>query len=206
MAKKILCLENLPYKANIKIGSHHYADIFSETCDVFWLSLPFHLLQLLKDRKSDRVKNWHFNRPVSYHDRLQAFTPIVALPYRNNVVLKSDVYLKNYCRFFPFLKSFLRKGGFDQPDLAWFTDPRHISILKYVKPKKIVYRCVDNLEYFDDIPKSLIASEERLIKLSDVVFYTSHDLKKKFEGLNANSYYLPNGCDYEYFSSPEIAD
>jgi len=199
--KKILMLENLPFDANIKIGSHHYAEHFSKDYQVLWISLPFHIMQYIKDRKSDRIRNWHFNRAKQINKNLFSITPFTFLPYRNNSFLKSDWYLENYYKFMPFLLSNIKKLGFDDVDIIWFTDPRHIGLLNKIKSKKIFYRCVDNLEHFDDIPKNLLNYEKELIKKSNSVFFTSHDLMMKFDTLNENVYYLGNGCDYENFNN-----
>jgi hypothetical protein len=201
--KKIICLENLPYKSHITVGSHHYAWLFSKDYDVLWISMPWYLLQLLKDRKSDRFKNWNFNRPAKIGNGFYSITPFIFLPYRNNFMLKNVWYLKNLYRFMPGLLSNIKKLGFENPDILWFTDPRHISILNYIKPDKIFYRCVDDLEHFKDIPIGLLEYERHLIKISDSVFLTSLHLMEKFDGLNKNSYYLPNGCDFDRFFKME---
>jgi len=204
--KKIICLENLPYHANIKIGSHHYADNFSKNNDVLWVSLPWHFLQFLKDRKTDRIRNWNYNKPVQINQNLHAITPFVPLPYRNNLFLRSDFYLKHYYQFMLFLPSLIKSLGFLEPDILWFTDPRHISILEFVKPKKIFYRCVDNLEHFDDVPPGLIKYEEELVKMSDEVFFTSNDLLNKFKYARDDLHYLPNGCQYDFFKKIKFCE
>jgi len=102
----------------------------------------------------------------------------------------------------PFLLYHIRKLEFHEPDILWFTDPRHISILKYIKPRYIFYRCVDDLEQFDDVPQSLIRKERKLVEMSNGVFLTSKELLNKFKGLNKNIYYLPNGCDFSFFNNP----
>ncbi len=200
MAKKIICLENLPYNANIRIGSHHYARIFSESYDVLWISLPWHILQLLKDFKSDRIRNWNFNRPVRITQTLTAITPFICLPYRNNLLLRNDFYIEHYYRFMPFLLHNIRRAGFTNPDIFWFTDPRHISILNYLEAKRIFYRCVDDLENFTDIPRSIVKYEYKLIEKSQAAFFTSLKLMEKFENTNDTRIYLPNGCDFEFFN------
>ncbi len=199
--KKIICLENLPYNANIRIGSHHYAKIFSEKYDVLWISLPWHILQLLKDFKSDRIRNWNFNRPIKITETLKAITPFIFLPYRNNVLLKSDFYIEHYYRFMPLLLHNIRQLGFANPDIFWFTDPRHISIFNYIQARQIFYRCVDDLENFADIPNSIVKYETEIIKKSQAVFFTSLKLMDKFKGLNKNQVYLPNGCDFNFFNN-----
>ena len=66
--------------------------------------------------------------------------------------------------FIPGIKQIIREEGFLNPDIAWFTDPRHLSILNVITPKKIIYRCVDNLEHFSDVPPNLLIPEKKLIQ------------------------------------------
>jgi len=200
---RIIALENLPYNSHIRVGSHHYAQLFSKQNKVLWISLPFHFMQLLRDKNSDRVKNWCFNRPQKISKTLTALTPFAIFPYRNNCLLRSKYYLMNYYKFMPGLLSNVKKTGFGDPDILWFSDPRHLSILKHIKPKKMFYRCVDNLEHFDDIPAGLIEEERSLIRTCDAVFFTAQDLMDKFSGLNRRAYHLPNGCDFKLFNKPD---
>jgi glycosyltransferase involved in cell wall biosynthesis len=103
----------------------------------------------------------------------------------------------------PFLFSFLKITGFLNPDIVWITDPRHFSVLRQVRYKKLFYRCVDDLEAFSDIPEGLVHYEQEVVKIANACFFTSNELLNKFRGLNPASFYLPNGCDYEFFQGEE---
>ncbi len=200
MRKKIICLENLPYWSHVKVGSHHYAKLFSEQHDVLWISLPWHLPQLMRYPDNDRYSNWNNGKPVTINHNLRVLVPFTFLPYRNNLFFNSDFILKNYYSFMlPRIKKILRDLNFEDVELLWFSDPRHISILKYVKYNKLAYRCVDDLEHFAEIPKKLAKTEKILIRRCDAVFYTSVELLERYSPLNMNSYYLPNGVDYDFF-------
>lgn len=201
---KLLTLENLPYRAQIRVGSHHYAEMFSGEHKVLWLSLPFHPMQLLMLNNRDRYRAWNFNRPEIINSNLTSLTPLALFPYRNNFLLNSKKYLKNYYSFMPGIFRNIKRAGFSKSDFFWFTDPRHIAILRHYEPKKIFYRCVDNLEHFQDIPISILDQERELIRNCDAVFFTSRDLIEKFSGLNKRTFYLPNGCDFDFFHSPTM--
>ena len=202
---KILFLENLPYQSHITVGSHDYARLFAKEHQVLWISLPWHVAQIIRDRKSDRIRNWNWNR-ISYDKRgVNYITPFTFFPYRNNLVLRNKYFCQHQYSFIPGIRRILRELDFSKPDLAWFSDPRHISILSLVQPQKIAYRCVDNLEEFSDVPHSLLAVERDLIQKSDAVFFTALLLKEKFSGLNQNSFHLPNGCDFDLFSNQNVS-
>jgi len=202
--KKIIMLENLPFNSYVRVGSHHYADLFSREFKLLWISLPFHIFQLLKFGSKDRVKSWNFNRPIKIREHFYAFTPFILFPYRKKSLFTSKWYINNMYYFIPGIKKIIKHLGFKDADILWFTDPRHVSILKYLKPKKIYYRCVDNLKEFPDVPKSLIDIEKELIKMADAVFFTSLKLLNEFKYLNKRSIYLPNGCSIELLKSNKI--
>lgn len=200
---KILFLENLPYQSHITVGSHHYARLFAKEHQILWLSLPWHVAQVIRDRKSDRIRNWNWNRVSRDEKGVNYFTPFTFLPYRNNPILRNEWICRHQYSFIPGIRTILRRMDFIRPDLVWFSDPRHISILSLIRPKKITYRCVDNLEEFPDVPQSLLTIEKELIRKSNAVFFTASLLKEKFSGLNPNSFHLPNGCDFNFFSNPD---
>ena len=201
---KILFLENLPYQSHITVGSHHYARLFAKEHQVLWISLPWHVAQIIRDRKSDRIRNWNWNR-VSHDGRgVNYITPFTFIPYRDNPGLRNKWFCWHQYAFIPGIRKILRKMDFTKPDLVWFSDPRHISILSLIQQQRIAYRCVDNLEEFSDVPRSLLAIERDLIRKCDVVFFTALPLKEKFSGLNSNSFHLPNGCDFDLFSNQDV--
>jgi len=199
---KILFLENQVYNSDITVGSHHYARLFSnDGHDVFWVSLPWHVPQFLKNPKIDRVRQWRFGKPRISKEGIISISPFVLLPYRDNVFLRSKWYLRRYVNFQFGVLRILKVSGFKKVDLVWVTDPRHFSLLKYINYQKCAYRCVDNLEHFKDVPGSLLGIENELVKRVDALFYTSPLLGRKFGYLTSKSVYLPNGAEYSRFSN-----
>jgi glycosyltransferase involved in cell wall biosynthesis len=200
--QKLLMLENLPLRnSSIRIGSHHYAYYFSRHYDVLWISLPWHLLQVLQGNYI-YYRGWNFNRPF-FDGQLTSITPFAPLPYRNNFILKTNWYLENYHVFMPGLLHNIKRLGFDKPDIVWVTEPRHYSLMEFMSPKKLFYRCVDDFGEFQDVPNTLVEYEKKLMACAEAVFFTSKELQKKFGGLN-HSIYLPNGCDYDFFAKESV--
>lgn len=200
MRRKVLFLENQVFNSDITVGSHHYARSFAnDGYDVLWVSLPWHIPQFLKNPKIDRVRKWRLGKPRISKEGIVSISPFVLLPYRDNFLLCSSWFLRRYINFqFGVLRN-LRVNGFTEVDIVWITDPRHFSMLKYINYKKCVYRCVDNLEHFKDVPRSLLSVENELVKRVDALFYTSPLLGRKFEHLTKRSVYLPNGAEFSRF-------
>ena len=202
MRKKVLCLENMPYQSPIRVGSHHYADHFSRTCDVLWISLPWHLLQQIKNADNNRYAYYNHGRPSVMHGQLKALTPFTMVPYRRGFPFGAGFIVDHYCSFMiPRIRRILKETGFDKVDLVWMSDPRHVSLLSQVRYHKLAYRCVDNLEHFPDVPSSLLRREIDLVRRCDRVFCTSTSLVEKLRRHNPRCSYLPNGADYDFFSA-----
>jgi len=202
MRKKVICLENMPFEAPVRVGSHHYARLFSERFDVLWISLPWHLGQLLRRADNPRYKQYNAGRPKSCAPHLRALTPFTLLPYRKGWPFCLDAIVENYHGLtVPRVDRLLGRYGFDDVELLWFSEPRHISILKCVRARRVAYRCVDNLEHFADVPAGLRRHEIDLIRRADAVFYTSRQLLDKNRSVAANGSYLPNGVDFEFFAA-----
>ena len=202
MRKKVICLENMPYQSPIRVGSHHYAEHFSREYDVLWISLPWHIPQLIKNADNARYRHFNGGRPVAINDHLKALVPFTLIPYRRGFGFGSGFIVDHYYTFMmPRINGLLKRYGFKDVELLWFSDPRHLSILRHLRTRKLAYRCVDNLEHFADVPKSLAPKEADLIQRSDAVFFTSRQLLEKNRHLNSNVEYLPNGADYEFFAS-----
>jgi glycosyltransferase involved in cell wall biosynthesis len=193
----------MPYQSPIRVGSHHYAEHFSRHYDVLWISLPWHVFQILKGADNDRYTHYNGGRPVEINDHLKALVPFTFVPYRRGFPFGLGFNVDHYYAFMlPRIRPLLREHGFEDVELVWISDPRHISILKRLHYRKLAYRCVDNLEHFADVPRGLLEREIALIRRCDAVFCTSKELLRKFDGLNPRCRYLPNGVDYEFFASP----
>jgi len=203
---RIICLENMPYRWPIRVGSHHYADRFAERYEVLWISLPWHLPQVLKGR-NPRHRQFNGGRPVRQGRRLWSLTPFTFLPYRRSPGLGAGWIVDRYYDFLlPRMGPLLARLGFDDVELLWFSDPRHISILRHVRARKLAYRCVDDLEHFADVPASLLERERRLIGASDAAFFTSPVLMDKFSADASKAVLLPNGVDFDFFDRPTSAE
>ncbi len=65
----------------------------------------------------------------------------------------------------------------------------------------VVYDCVDDLSGFWQPYGDIVARENRLARMSDVVFAVSSRLRESMSRLNPNTFLVPNGVDYQHFSS-----
>lgn len=207
MRKKVVCLENMPYQSPIRVGSHHYADHFNRSHDVLWISLPWHLLQWIKRADNKRYAYYNHGRPSVIHDHTQALVPFTMVPYRRGFPFGAGFIVDHYYSFMiPRIGRVLEELGFDEAELVWISDPRHISLLRQLRYHKLAYRCVDNLEHFPDVPRGLLRREIDLVRRCDWVFCTSMSLVEKFRRFNPRCSYLSNAVDYDFFAAGEGGD
>jgi GT2 family glycosyltransferase len=83
--------------------------------------------------------------------------------------------------------------------IYYFNDPDKIYLANTIKPHKIVFDLIDNpVEEFSVWKTNL----EYAIKNSDILLYSHTYLKDVISKIDntKSSYYVSNGCDYEYFN------
>jgi glycosyltransferase involved in cell wall biosynthesis len=193
--------ENLVWKAAVQVGSHHYAKLFLKQGDsIFWLSLPWTIFHLLTGIKNERILQWHCGKSKEEQDGLFSYCPLTFLPYRDNIFFRDYRNAERSLKYsLPMVKTVLGKAGFDRVDVLWLTDPRMIGLLGIVEYNVLIYRCVDDLEFFKGIPKNIILLEEAIVKTADVVFATAKPLVQKLKKWISEVYFLPNGVDFFHF-------
>lgn len=206
---KILMGENLVWNCQVKIGSHHYANLFLKNQNrIFWLALPWNIFHfLIKGRKEERIKHWRWSRPIKVKENFYCLSPFTFSPYRNNFIIRHKVFANLALKFsIPNIHEVLKAYGFDKVDILWITDPRIFYLTTKVSYKTLIYRCVDDFTLFKDIPSSVAALENVLVKKSDIVFATSSALLDKLSKIRKDIVYLPNGVDYNFFANSYNAD
>ena len=199
---RILMAENLVWDSNVRVGSHHYATQFiKRNHKIFWLSLPWNIVHLIAHGSTyERIVQWNHGIPNRVSENLTTFCPLTLTPYRNNLWIRNERFAYYSLQFtFPSIIKILEKSGFSEVDVLWITDPRMIGILKYVKYRILVYRCVDDFANFSDIPPSVTNLEKDLVKRSDVIFATAPALVNRLKKIRSDINYLPNGVDFEHF-------
>jgi glycosyltransferase involved in cell wall biosynthesis len=83
----------------------------------------------------------------------------------------------------------------------WLFFPTTLELVRGIKYNILVYYCTDQWSQFSYLDSKLMQEEEvKLLQNADVVFTSSqvlYGLKKPF---NANTFYMPHGVDFEFFS------
>jgi UDP-galactopyranose mutase len=94
---------------------------------------------------------------------------------------------------------------------VWFYTPMMLPLMRHLKPKSIIYDCMDELSLFKGAPKQLIERERELLKTADVVFTGGYSLYESKRNHHANVHAMPSSVDALHFGQarntlPEPSD
>lgn len=197
--KKIIMAENQEFFSDVKIGAHHYAELFAKNgYEVLWLSPAFSFIHGMK--KNSYLSKRKELSEVKRHklkDNIYGFAPKILIPFANKPIINSKFvgrnYLKTAC---PSIRKSLEKIGFGEVDILWISNVKMSYLNEYVKADKVIHRLADEKKGFKGFYKALEIMEEELLKDSDIVFATAKNLMDKAKEFRDEVIYLPNGVNY----------
>lgn len=211
---KILMGEALPYHCDIHVGSHNYADLFAANGhDVCWLGGTLHIFNLIRALRGVPAERaaleiWrHGGQTI--RERLETYHPLTLLPYRKHPIFGSRAVLNATLNCaVPPLRQYLKKQGFERPDLLWLSQSHNApALLRQVTAGKTAYRMSDSYRHFAQTPDSMIEAEKEVIREVDVVFATARKIEEEARETRSDGvYYLPNGVDYAHFHRPDAPE
>ncbi len=204
---KILMSEELQYSSPIHVGAQNYADLFvQDGHEVFWLGRTVHPLNIVRASMRSRL---HKNLIASWQaggtkvrDNFWTYHPLTLLPYRDFPFLSSKFAQEHTLQFtLPPVREILKRCGFERVEVLWLGQSLHsLSLARYVRYERLIYRMSDDYLQFKGIPSNMEKAEAEIIELADMVFVTS---RKLYENVRANGgdkvLYLPNGVDLPHF-------
>jgi len=93
--------------------------------------------------------------------------------------------------------------GLDNPrPVLWYTTPMAVAFTLHVKPRAVVYDCMDELSLFLGAPPELTEREALLFKHADLVFTGGHSLYeyKRACSQHRSLYPFPSSVDVPHFA------
>ncbi|HJV73470.1 MAG TPA: FAD-dependent oxidoreductase [Noviherbaspirillum sp.] len=160
-----------------------------------------------------------FQRPQHLLSRLAAHHPIVFV--EEPVHHESNTFFKTYspapnilvCQpntpvnmpgfhddHLPHLQKLLRQLVRDYSDhIAWFYTPMALPLLQELRPRAVVYDCMDALASFKNAPKQLLQRESALLKVADIVFTGGQSLYRAKRDRHPNVHCFPSSVDAAHF-------
>jgi glycosyltransferase involved in cell wall biosynthesis len=83
--------------------------------------------------------------------------------------------------------------------IAWLYTPMALPLAHRLDPALVVYDCMDELSLFAGAPPELVAREEELLQLADVVFTGGPSLYRAKRGRHPNVHCFTSSVDAEHF-------
>ena len=96
------------------------------------------------------------------------------------------------------LRTFLREQAIEDYGV-WFYTPMALPLLADLQPQVIVYDCMDELSAFKNAPPQLVARENRLLQLADIVFTGGPSLFDAKRDRHPDVHCMPSSVDAPHF-------
>ncbi len=89
-----------------------------------------------------------------------------------------------------------------RPALLWcaWPTPMVVRIIEEVRPRIVIYDCTSALEAEDHVDPAVIAAEDSLLRVADLVFTPSRNLWERHSRAHPRCFWIPNGVDFTRFS------
>lgn len=85
--------------------------------------------------------------------------------------------------------------------LLWYITPMALPFSRNLKPKMIVYDCMDELSNFNGASPDIVVNEASLLSMTDVVFTGGHHLYEFKKSKHHNIHPFPSSIDQKHFES-----
>jgi UDP-galactopyranose mutase len=174
--------------------------VFSHLRWNFVYQRPQHLMSRLA--KNRRVI--FFEEPV-FSERSDAHL-ITTTPLPNVLVCQAHTPVKTpgfHDEQLPYLNPLLQKLMCDEERedfYAWFYTPMALPLIQDVRPRAIVYDCMDELSAFQGAPRQLLQRETALLKAANIVFTGGPSLYRAKKDRHLNVHCFASSVDAAHFA------
>lgn len=139
--------------------------------------------------------------PVNVMPNLHVVTPLV-IPFHDikGVPTFNAWFLARYIRY-----QATRLGMSDFQ--VWTFMPTMASVISHLRPRKVIYYCVDEWSAFSFLNAKLMADmEAEVIRQSDLVITSAETLYESKRALHPKTYLVSHGVDSEHFGKATSSD
>jgi glycosyltransferase involved in cell wall biosynthesis len=101
------------------------------------------------------------------------------------------------------LQEFFRAHNIDDY-LLWYYTPMALDFTRHLRPRAIVYDCMDELSAFAGAPAAMREREQELLTRADVVFTGGHTLYESKRHSHHNVHPFPSSVDVDHFARARV--
>ncbi|MBP8707485.1 MAG: glycosyltransferase [Caldisericia bacterium] len=168
----------------------------SENNKVLYLEPPETYLSFFAGKKHEN------NKKIKINDSLYVLKLPYILPFGLRfwiINLLNSILIERY------LNKWLKKTNFNDY-ILWLYLTDFPYLYKKLKPKFVVYDCVDDHSSYGGLrSKSFVNKCERIVaKNSNIIFTTTEELKNKLYEYNSNIFVVSNGVDIDFFKVENV--
>jgi glycosyltransferase involved in cell wall biosynthesis len=172
---------------------HGFLWELSKNNRVFFLSPPFYLVELIKNRGSKKTKMHGFS---TIKPNLYSYVPPRYLPY-NYRFRKIDSIVRKIRN--GLIRNKLSTLGIARPILIiWH--PNYVDMIGKFNESLVIYYKYDHYAGYIGGSGSISPKEKILLEQADIVFVTANGLYDLHKNDCKQIHVVPNGVDYEYYS------
>ena len=89
--------------------------------------------------------------------------------------------------------------------LLWYYTPMALTFTRHLRPRAVVYDCMDELSAFAGAPASMRDREQELLKRADVVFTGGQTLFESKRHSHPNVFAFPSSVDVDHFGRARVS-
>ncbi|HYB95510.1 MAG TPA: ElyC/SanA/YdcF family protein [Vicinamibacterales bacterium] len=152
-------------------------------------------------RVRDRIRNWWHSTKGFRQERpnLFVYSPLVLpMPYsRIARWINARLMVRSLTRW-------MRATGFSRP-IVWtfLPTPLVLDVITQIEPVITIYHCVDEFSASSSSARRIVASEEKLFSIADLVFVTSEKLRARAAKYSQRVHLFPSGVNIEAFAQAD---
>lgn len=83
--------------------------------------------------------------------------------------------------------------------ICWYYTPMALAFTRHLNPQIIIYDAMDELSAFKFAPAELVALEDEMLRMSDIVFTGGHSLYHAKKNRHHNIHAFPSSIDKKHF-------
>jgi hypothetical protein len=163
--------------------------------------------QHLMTRAAKKSRVFYFEEPVytSFPDKLKVHVdPVNQVTVVTPELEEGEVYIVNekeltvedrIARLLDQLIQMYKIKDF----VSWYYAPMALSFTQHLKPRAVVYDCMDELSAFKFAPPELVTIEKKLMSTAGLVFTGGHRLYNAKKDLHHNIHPFPSAIDKQFF-------